>query len=152
MIKIHNGDLFKYINTVGGDILIPHIVNNILKWGAGFVLPLQRRFPCARDAFLANTAPKLGSVQFVSSDNIVVANMYAQVGIRSRSNLHPIDYDLVENCLYEVASYIKYNKSERDFKIVTPMFGCGLAGGDWNTIKQYIEQYWADFDVTVCVL
>jgi hypothetical protein len=39
-------------------------------------------------------------------------------------------------------------------QIICPMFGSGLAGGDWNFVEKLIEDCWLrrDIPVTVCYL
>jgi O-acetyl-ADP-ribose deacetylase (regulator of RNase III) len=34
-------------------------------------------------------------------------------------------------------------------KIGLPKIGCGLAGGDWNIVRQIIERELIDMDVTI---
>jgi len=72
-IKYIEKDLFEGIKDHKDCVIfIPHITNNIKKWGAGFVLPLAKHFPEARRAFFSLNNPKLGEVQFVSCDPLLV--------------------------------------------------------------------------------
>jgi hypothetical protein len=55
--------------------------------------------------------------------------------------------------MYDVADEFLMRKA--DVKgIIAPMFGSGLAGGDWGIIKQLIHEHWLDenIDVTITTL
>lgn len=147
MLNVHNGDLFDFIIELD-NIIIPHVVNNIYKWGAGFVVPLGKRFPEAKKAFSLNMKPVLGSVEYVFSDGVLIANMYAQNGCLSRNNTHPLDYDALRSCMVDVSN----RATALGSRIVAPAFGCGLAGGDINIVYDMINDIWNHHDVTICVL
>ena len=155
--------LFKYVDSLcfpgrKCGIIIPHIVNNINKMGSGFVVPLYTRWPIVKseyhkkcDFYLKDLgffpSYMLGMIQPINVTNtILVINMFAQDGIRSKRNPNPIKYDALANCLKK----IKTTYSCINNQIVAPRFGSGLAGGDWNIIKEMINKYWVDFDVTIC--
>ncbi|RTK96318.1 MAG: hypothetical protein EKK64_04270 [Neisseriaceae bacterium] len=142
MIKYIEGDLFEGIKQ-HSCCLIPHITNNVHAWGLGFVLPLSKHFPQARTAFFSLRSPELGAVQFVECGKYIICNMFAQNGIRSKENPKPIDYKSLERCMEEIR--LK-NKSK---VISAPMFGSGLAGGEWSVIESLIEKWWGDFDVEI---
>ena len=155
MIKYLNGDLFEHVNNVSG-LLIPHVVNNIKKWGAGFVVPLGRRFPCVRTRFLESNDVALGSVDYIVSEGNVIANMYAQNGIRNKYNPQPLCYNALLNCMIDIRRYINdinaSSSNEHDIiidRILAPKFGAGLSGGDFTIIEQMVNNVWYDIDVTI---
>lgn len=90
----------------------------------------------------------LGETQVVqaSSPDLFVANMVAQILGGSR----PLFYNHLVKCMEYVGNFAK----EQNAKIMCPMFGSALAGGDWKFIEQLIEDIWLtkDIDVTVFYL
>ncbi len=161
MIKYVEADLFEHIKTIDGDIVIPHVCNNQGAWGKGFVIPLAQNYPQAREAYLKWHKNELiessdghhqtddfdlGETQFVrvgdESRVVIVANMVAQVLGGER----PLRYNHLATCMNYVAV------ANQGYHIVAPMFGAGLAGGDWNFIEDLIEDCWGGHDVTICYL
>jgi len=139
-----------------GAKILPHIVNDLGLWGAGFVLALSRRWALPEQAYLAwaetrclNSLPfVLGQVQMVKvGENLWVANMLAQHGVRGRGNPAPIRYDALRECLRSVGVFAEGVKAS----IHAPRFGCGLAGGSWSEVSKIIEEELCrlSLDVTV---
>ena len=157
-IRYIEGDMF---GVVKGDIhpspiIIAHCCNDRGAWGAGFVLPLGKNFPIARESYfnwfngLTGETEKfgLGQTQFVNvDDKIFVANMVAQTLGGSR----PLYYNHLSRCLDAVANFAIERNDAREYKtrLVCPMFGSNLAGGDWNIIEKLIEDAWLKRDLPV---
>ena len=152
-IKYVVGDATRPIGE--GKKIICHVCNDERKWGAGFVLALSRRWDEPEKVY--RKMPKdmlmLGKVMIVPVENdIMVANMIAQRGIMDRkttgvidANVQPaIRYGALRACLAEVND-IAYHMGAT---LHMPKIGCGLAGGDWNTIEKIIEDVMS-VDVTV---
>ena len=157
-IKYIEGDLFEAVSQYEGleTIIIPHVCNSKKGWGAGFVLPLAKTFPQSRDCFFqwhqthentdvaSHTGPyQLGHVQFVRccrfvsvKPKIVVANMVAQTLGGNR----PISYKYLGRCMERVSAFV----GSENVRIVAPMFGSGLAMGNWSFIEQLIEDHWGN--------
>lgn len=57
----------------------------------------------------------------------------------------PLDYDALTLCMRKINH--KFNGK----RIGLPQIGAGLAGGDWNRIKQIIQTELKDCDVTVVI-
>ena len=134
----------------GGPKVIPHIVNNVPAWGAGFVMALSARWPKTETAYrkwALNESFKLGMVQPVKVENdLWVLNMLAQAGIGNR-NGPPIRYDALRVCLGKVAQFAK----KKGATVHAPKFGSALAGGDWNVIEQIIQEELVDKGLSVTV-
>jgi O-acetyl-ADP-ribose deacetylase (regulator of RNase III) len=151
------------INYVTGDAtdpkavgrkIIAHICNDIGAWGKGFVLAVSRRWPKAKEAYQRWHEGKeenhfaLGAVQFVQvREDIWVANMIAQRGIRRIKGGPPIRYEAVEGCLGRVAE----KAWELGASVHMPRIGCGLAGGKWPEIEPIIEKKLCSHDIPVYV-
>lgn len=144
-------NLNEFIKYEYGDATIPlsertlilHVVNNIGKWGKGFVLSLSKRYPKTKENYInwfnKGDNFKLGNVNFFNADNnVVIANMLAQNGIKKSKHdmSQKIDYTALENCLNQVADYALLHR----LNIQAPKFGVGLGGGDWEVIVKIIEK------------
>jgi O-acetyl-ADP-ribose deacetylase (regulator of RNase III) len=140
-------------NPLGdGNKFIVHICNNIGAWGAGFVMALSAKWSAPEDYFKwwANWGDganyKLGEVQLVRvEDDIWVANMVAQNGVRSQDNSVPLDYQALEKCLKTVTDQAVVE----DASIHMPRIGCGLAGGSWDEVEALINKTMDSLSVTV---
>ncbi len=145
------------INFVVGDATKPivkptiicHCCNNIGGWGSGFVVALSKKWEKPerkyRKWFEERNNPdsfyppfKLGQVDLVntSSNNIAVANIIGQNGVRGEGNLKPIVYEAIEEGFRSV------NDAALKFEccLSMPRIGCGLAGGDWDKIEEIINK------------
>lgn len=140
-------------SPIGNDKkLIVHICNDIGGWGKGFVLAISKKWKKPeqqyREWFKSQKKFELGEVQFVDIDSkLSIANMIGQHKIKRLKGQIPIRYEAVEKCLSKVAEYSKENK----FSVHMPRIGCGLAGGDWNTIEQIIQKKLIDRNIKVTV-
>lgn len=159
-----HGDLFNNIayyinqNQNGCSVLIPHVCNNVNAFGAGFAGAVSRHFPLAKENYhLLGKQNVLGYVQFVEvaknkdyDHKIVIANMIAQNGTISKNNPRPLNYYALTKCMANVNNYCVSNfDSENKVQIHCPKFGCGLAGGNWNFIKELITDIWKDLPVYI---
>lgn len=148
-----------------GNKIITHICNNKGAWGAGFVVPLGKKFPLAEQSYRrwannqfaiktfeipSNCSPArfaLGNIQLVevkSFDNhvkIYVANMIAQHDIYptpcNTGHIPPIRYDSVRQCLDKVAEAAHHLNCSVH---MPDLIGCGLAGGHRKTVIGLIEE------------
>lgn len=160
-MKYVEGDLFNHVPAKDDTLtIVAHVCNNIGAWGAGFVVPLGRRYPNAKQLYHeASGDLKLGWTQFVTSDDgkVIVANMVAQDGVgptfdENDKLIPPIRYDALQACIFAVASTAKlYQQEGKKVRIACPMFGAGLAGGDWPTIEKMIQETWSDMGIETTV-
>jgi hypothetical protein len=138
-IVYRQGDVIKAAQEAAktNKIVIPHVCNNKGGWGAGFVVALSNTWPEPEKAYRKLHSYELGDTQFVKipKEEIIVANMIAQDGFGSRSNPIPLSYLDLNLCLEEV--FIQTRDDEAH--IYAPMFGCGLAGGDWVVIEKTLQ-------------
>jgi len=144
------------MNVIKGDATVPvegydkviimHCCNNIGAWGAGFVVPLGRKYPRAKQDFLKCSNPALGAVIFSQQGGVVIANIIGQEGIRSRGNTSPVRYDALETgfkAVWKVADH--FRKQELSVAIQFPKMGSGLAGGDWIIVAESILRVLEEF-------
>ena len=113
--------------------VIAHICNDVGLWSRGFVNEITKTFGEEprnkyREWYMKYRILKLGDVQFVHvNENITIANMIGQKGVREIANTKPIRYDALKEALTKVM--MKYTD------IRMPFIGTGLAGGSWDIIE-----------------
>lgn len=157
-IKTINGDLIKLAKQ-GKFNVIGHSANCFHTMGSGIAKTIKSEFPEAYKADLKTQKgfkQKLGSISCAKiSENLTVINMYTQFSwsrkgpngqITENTSGVLADYDAIRNCLKSIK--LKYLFDE-DIKIGFPMFGAGLARGDWNIIEGIIKEELNDMDITI---
>jgi hypothetical protein len=170
IIDYRQGDLFKHPFSEQSTYVV-HVANDRGSWGAGFVLPLAKHIPLAKSRYLAWAAGnananassvvpysdlRMGCTQFVNAGDeavaklaganrqITVCNMVAQ----TLGGKRPLRYDKLIECMQTVKRCLK--QYDPNARIVAPLFGSDLAGGNWNFVADLIEDIWLrDFPVTV---
>ena len=152
-MKYIEGDLFVHLPVNGVVTIIPHVCNSVGAWGAGFVVPLGKKYPAAKQAYLEMQDRSLGQTCFVPvGDEIIVANMIGQEGVGPKFDgnkmIPPIRYDALKQCMHHVHDMAKLLQQQgTKVRIACPMFGAGLAGGDWNTIAIMIGLIWSEMGI-----
>lgn len=147
MIQYVNGDA---TFPQGDDIkFIVHICNNVGYWNKGFVNAISKRWSKPRLEYInwfKQKTMKLGEIQIVHVESTTyVINVIGQHSIRTPTNRKPVRYDAIEKGLTKVALKAK----EMNASIHMPRIGCGLGGGDWDTIEQIINRTLKDLNITV---
>jgi len=134
MIKYIKGDATYPIKD---NAIIAHVVNDIGKWGSGFVLAISKKWYTPEEQYRRTIKYILGDIQNIQVEsNIVVVNLIAQHGIYNKNNKLPIKYDALRNCLKKLNEYaIKMKMS-----IHMPKIGSGLARGNWEIIEKIINE------------
>ncbi|MCO7226734.1 macro domain-containing protein [Pleionea sp. CnH1-48] len=148
MKEIH-GDLIALAKEGHFDVII-HGCNCQCAMGAGIAKTIKEVFPQAYEADLktpASDRSKLGSYSYcqVTSENhpLTIVNAYTQFHWRGKGL--KVDYEAIRS----VMKKIKCNFSGK--RIAYPLIGAGLAGGDWNIIKNIIDQELLDEDHTLVI-
>lgn len=149
-MKYIKGDLFDSIPQKDVITFVPHIVNNIGAWGKGFVVPLGQKYPKVKQEYLAMKERILGDVQFVDCDDVIICNMVGQNGIgRQIDGTPPIRYEALQKAMNAVKDKILELQKIKTVEIVAPLFGAGLAGGDWTVISEMISSIWSKNGIVV---
>jgi O-acetyl-ADP-ribose deacetylase (regulator of RNase III) len=143
MIEYINGDAT--LPQIDGKKIIAHVCNDVGGWDRGFVVSLSKRWSQPEKNYREWAAKrvggvKLGRVQFVDvGDDVFVANMVAQHGVKNENGIPPIRYDALKTCLMEVKNFTVFNLNN-EATVHMPRIGCGLAGGKWNEIEPIINE------------
>lgn len=143
-IRYRVGNMFTQLPTDDTFVVIPHIVNNLGAWGAGFVVPFGKTFPKAKESYLNWAKGDIKAIPFELGQSMPVKidenraahHMCAQNGLMSSDNPKPIKYGALANCLYKVNNMCGPLGTE----IHAPAFGSDLAGGDWYIISTLIDE------------
>lgn len=137
-----------------GPHIIAHGCNNRGKWGRGFVVPLARRYPAARAAYLDWYAGRgdndfgKGAAQLVAvKRGVWVANLITQEGLYPKQGVPPIRYDAIESAFTQLAAFAL----DKGASVHMPRIGAGLAGGDWARIEALIQSTLVEPGVAVTV-
>lgn len=172
------GDLIKLAKEGYFDV-ITHGCNCFCTMGAGIAPQMAEAFGC--DMFpkellytneigldgLIHTVPsnnrgdinKLGTIDYLTHIrykpddvgepfSLSVVNSYTQYSYGKNHKdgvLKPIDYEALTMCMRKINHIFKGKR------IGLPKIGSGLAGGDWNIIKEIIINELKDCDVTVVI-
>lgn len=134
MIEEIQGDVFKSKEKV-----LIHGCNCFCNWGAGVAKRMRELYPQAYEMDLISQRGdknKLGhftwwtGVHHYYDQQIVVVNLYSQY-MYGRDKVHA-DYKAIQEGLEEIEFVW------RGSTFAMPKIGAGLAGGDWNKIKDII--------------
>jgi len=149
MIKYVVGDV-RDISRSSDIVFIPHCCNDANIMGAGVAKSLCTKWPKVKQKYHLSSM-ELGSVSYVICDkSIIICNMIGQHGIRSNDYKSPIRYSALCIAMLNVADKIKMMDDRAE--IHCPLFGCGLAGGDWNIISILVEEIWCTICPVTCVI
>jgi O-acetyl-ADP-ribose deacetylase (regulator of RNase III) len=135
-----------------GNKVIVHVCNDVGGWGRGFVMALSQRWPNPEAQYRAwhksRDDFKLGAVQFVQVENdLWVANLVGQRGLKPVGGVAPIRYDAVREGLSKLAAFAR----ERGASVHMPRIGCGLAGGKWDQMEPVIVDTLSEQGIEVTV-
>ena len=158
------GDLIELAKQAEFDV-IAHGCNCLSSMGAGIAPQMAKAF--GADKFEMETwgptIEKLGDIDFetfiliekyvlplkdyanIKNDpELTVVNAYTQYHYGHKFG-PPLDYEALTLCLR------KMNHMFKGKHIGLPQIGCGLAGGDWERVKQIIQTELKDCEVTVVI-
>lgn len=169
MLKYISGDVTNPIVHSDNEIvLIPHVCNNMRRFGAGVSGAIGRKWPEAEKAY--RTSPistQLGEIVAKHVETqIYVVHMIAQHDTQNsvrmlhnvdkntgiEKEIPPVRYGALAKAMIQTQIFAGYlTNGDRTVTIASPMFGAGLSGGDWNVIESMILELWVDkgLDVTV---
>lgn len=155
MIKRVIGNLLTANNCI-----VAHQCNCQGAYNAGVAKAIRNRYSNAYSAYMKacnHYAPSdlIGHVQFVkcesdyftagsSPNQVIVANMFSQLNY-GRIGVHT-DYVAFRKCCESIVKVAK----QRNLTVAMPCYiGCGLAGGDWNTVYSILVDCFTDVDLTL---
>ena len=150
----------------GATIFVPHVCNNVDLFGAGFAAAIADVYPQIKQdyhllgkSYLKSRA-NFGKAQILKvyenpkyKHKLYFVNMIAQNGTKRYDNPRPLNYAALVRSMREISDYIQFNtgfiNNQEKIEIHCPKFGSGLAGGNWEFIKDLIEDIWGRYFVTI---
>lgn len=146
-MKEIEGDLIE-LAKAGKFHMIVHGANCFCTMGSGIAKQIKENFPWAfyADAQTAKgDITKLGNytkaVITRNNINFIVVNAYTQYGYGT--DFPKIDYEALALCLR------KLNHNYKGLRIGLPRIGAGLAGGDWERIREIISKELTDVEAVI---
>ena len=139
MVKYMCGDLLK-----SGCNIICQQVNCQGVMGSGIAKSIRDAYPRCYEIYkdyvnIVGSEECLGTVNFFPVDlQTTIANMFAQLHYLPRGIVHT-DYDAFRNCCKQIKAYVINNRL--NVRIGFPdHIGCGLGGGDWDTVHNILRK------------
>lgn len=138
-----NGNLIS-LAKLGLFDVIAHGCNCFCAMGAGIAKDIKREFD---GAYIVDSQTKkgdynkLGNYTKAYQHGVWIYNLYTQYEY-GREKIQ-IDYDALTLCLR------KLNRECAGKTIGLPLIGCGLAGGNWEKVKQIIKNELYDMDIKI---
>lgn len=132
-MKIIKGDLLKLADEGEFDVIV-HGCNCFNTMGAGIALQIKNKYPETWDTdknTIKGHKGKLGTYTSTKVGDLIIVNAYTQY--------MPGYNDLQENYTAIQAVMEKLAVDFEGKKIGLPLIGAGLAGGDWNIIRDIIK-------------
>lgn len=153
------------LTEISGDILnvtngiICHQVNYFGVMGGGVAAAIaesiltEEQYKTYTDYCKQAGRTALGTVQFLSCPGgLYVANMFCQDDARARGGMTEggiTDYDAMRRCLTRIRSTALVHGKRVYFP---HNLGCGIAGGDWATVKFIMEDTFKFYPVEAFIL
>ncbi|MEK4025373.1 macro domain-containing protein [Sporosarcina sp. FSL W7-1283] len=127
------------------EVIIGHQVNCKFVMGAGLAKQIRQVYPEAYYSYMSasHQSDLLGKIQVVNiNSKRTVVNLFAQYNY-GRTGLYT-DYQALKETLVKLRKYA----SKNNLGVALPYgLGCGLAGGDWNTVIKIIEDAFDGYQV-----
>lgn len=130
---------------------IAHGVNCQNAMGSGVARALFEKWPAVKEDYHSYCgeyvhefpSQMLGmTIKVFVEDNKIVLNMFTQLTYGYDGNRR-VNYGAIAKCFH----YVEHDKDIKTLAI--PKIGCGLAGGDWNIVKQLIDDCTPTTDIEV---
>lgn len=128
--------------------IIMHGCNCFNNMGAGIAKEIKERVPQAYREDLRTIKgdkSKLGTYSKATTFYGTIINAYTQYhyGRPKQGKECLLEYDALEQI------FININKEYPNTTIGIPFIGCGLAGGDWDKVKDIINKVTPDLNIVV---
>ena len=148
-MKKIKGDLIKLAKNGEFDVIV-HGCNCFNTMGLGIALQIKQNFPEVWDVdrnTIKGYKNKLGNytkyTYYSYPSKLTIINAYTQ--FKPGSNPLSENYNAIRSCFRKIAEEFS------DKKIGIPAIGSGLAGGDFLTIWNIIEEETKDLDITMVI-
>ena len=144
-MEIINGDIF----TCKEEIIV-HQTNCMGVMGSGLAAQVKKKYPDVFKGYYhfckTNQLNELLGNTLIceTDDGKYIANVFGQGNYGTDKQY--TDYDALRKGLKDVRDFAK----ERNLSVAIPYkIGCGLGGGDWNTVFEMITDIFADVPTNI---
>lgn len=125
--------------------IICHQTNCMGVMGSGLAKQIKEKYPEVFKGYYytckTTPAPEIFGTALIceANDGKYIANLFGQMNYGTDKQY--TDYDKLKQALQEVHSFAK----AKNLSVAIPYkLGCGLAGGDWNTVFDIITEIFYD--------
>jgi O-acetyl-ADP-ribose deacetylase (regulator of RNase III) len=132
------------VTELQAPFILLHIGNNKGVMNAGVAKAIIEKWPSVKTDYLearfdSSHGLPLGSILVTEViPNGFVITMIAQNGYGRDSKLYLV-YDALKECLNKVVPF--YYQYQNSHNVFAPFqIGCGLAGGDWDTVREVFDK------------
>ncbi len=149
--RSHLKEHMKIVTKIGNlmNVAAGHIVHGCNAqgvMGSGVALAVKRKFPGAYDSYIMQhemTGLRLGTAYpFIVSSDLMVWNAITQDGFGSPTR--NTSYDAIQTCFEQINDHIAQGLEGVAYmqpnEIHIPMIGAARGGGNWEIIREIIEQ------------
>lgn len=131
-----------------------HQANCFHVMGSGIAREFRERIPVVYEvdkATIRGKFEKLGHISHCSLQNGAdVFNVYGQFHFDRTNQDYGTRYAALFSGLRKVKSFIKNRRDIKNYTLGLPKIGCGLAGGNWEYVKNIIiNDIFVDTDITI---
>ena len=158
MIELHE-NLFQVVtcnNIAQERCIVMHCISSDLAMGAGIAVAIEETFK-VKEHWPSKLPERLkgwhreGYSVFVTGENKqIVCNLITKEKYWQKPTLETLEQALNDaKTTLDSLSEIGMNVPK---KIVMPRIGCGLDKLNWNEVKPLIEQFFKDYEITVCYI
>jgi len=142
MVHYKKGNLLEATQDI-----IAHGCNCSGGFGRGVAGQIAKKWPAVKAAYFRQYNAfgwKLGFTQYVDVGDKIIVNCGTQEKYFPLGVCHA-NYAAIHAAMNEVRDYAK----QKGLSIAIPKIGAGLAGGDWNDIRNILEEVFFEYNVTV---
>lgn len=145
MINI-KGNAIDFYENFEGDCVLIHQANELGVMGSGIAKEIKARYPKVFEDYSSKVLALGRNIYTKTHDGkfIVSAIAQSQYGRGRRYT----NYAALFKCFIFFLSW--YGGIGSEMKIIIPKFiGCGLGGGDWRFVEQFLEDFEKMYGVTI---
>jgi O-acetyl-ADP-ribose deacetylase (regulator of RNase III) len=139
MIQYVKGDVTKIQPTE--QVCLCHVINDTGKAiGAGVSGDLIARWPILKPSYFRwakSSGFTLGNnLYLIVEPKVILVNMLAQRGLRSKSNPHPACLNSLRSCLTQL---VEFCQGVGVKQVIMPKIASGLGGQSWEQVEELVS-------------
>ena len=115
-------------------------------FGKGLALDVKKSYPKAFETDKNHKYPILGDYSICNDYDTIILNCYTQKYLgksKYANDTATMRYNAIRECMHKI------NIEYKGKHIGLPLIGCGLAGLNWNLVKQILIEELKDMEVSI---